>query len=759
MAIELLVRVYRRFQPRYGWLVFALLLATLACLVLSVLEVEWVPDDDVVIPAVLLGFVAAAILCQHPIRPTGLWLFLILGGTIAALVLAAELWPPLAVLRGGHGTLLEYWRLRGALFIDRTAGWYQAVSAGGRSTETVVFTLLLALAGWFVAALLAWSVYRARQPYMGLTAVGLALAANTFYGRAGLYWAAIFFGLAVTVATYLYYLYREIEWERSGVDYSAEVRLDLLTYAAGISLGIMSLSLGIPSINFRAIAEVFQRQEAVVAAEETLARAFAGVQQPRVDEGSATGGGLPRSFLLGGDPELKETVVMTATIRPEPSVGAGELSSFHWRSISYDVYTGRGWRRSPEREENIDRGQAIPEESLSGNPRAITVTQEVDWIYDRRATRYTLGRPIRFSHDLVALWRGQADFVGVRGRNNAPGRYSAESRLILLTGDQLRAAPLEDVPPEILARYTALPDTVPNRVRELAQQVAGAAPGATPYDQARAIETFLHQYPYSLDLSIPPADVDIVDYFLFDLQTGFCDYYASAMVVMARAVGLPARLAAGFLQVPADARDVQTVRQINAHSWAEVYFAGYGWVEFEPTAPFAVDAPAAPYPVGTVAPGATFVPTTSEAIAIPERAPERGTPWFTLLGLAALALVGWRLWGRPLVERLRHPPPPLDDVQRAYAHLQASADALGRPPHPAQTPAEFATELIAAPALAADGATLRPRIERLAQLFAVHLYGREKSAATGDEASAIWDALRDPLRRLVWRRRFGRQDN
>ena len=73
----------------------------------------------------------------------------------------------------------------------------------------------------------------------------------------------IFFGLAVTAATFLNYLHREAEWERTGVDYSAEVRPDLLVYAAGVSLGIMSLAMALPAINFRAIAEAFQRQEAV----------------------------------------------------------------------------------------------------------------------------------------------------------------------------------------------------------------------------------------------------------------------------------------------------------------------------------------------------------------------------------------------------------------------------------------------------------------------------------------------------------------
>ena len=355
-----------RFRPRYGWLPFVLLISTLACLVFSVLEVEWVPADRVITVAMTFGFVIAAIIAQRSLRTTVAWSLLILGGITLAIFLAADLWPPLTVLRG-DAAVVDYWRLQMALFIDRALGWWRAVESGGRSTETIVFTFGLALAAWFVAAALAWSAYRARRPYVGLTLVGLALAANTFYGRAGLYWVVFFFGLAATAGTYLNYLYREIEWEREGVDYSSEVRTDLLLYTAGVSLGIMSLAMALPAINFRAIADAFQRQEAVVAAEQTVARVFAGVAQPRTDEGAGgSGGGLPRSFLLGGDPELTETVAMTATLRPEPGVKAGDLAGFHWRSVSYDVYTGNGWRRSPEREENVGSGEAIPRRRTMG---------------------------------------------------------------------------------------------------------------------------------------------------------------------------------------------------------------------------------------------------------------------------------------------------------------------------------------------------------------------------------------------------------
>lgn len=746
-----LERLIARYRPPHGWLPFLLLAGALAALAFSVLEVNWVANDRIIVPTLFLGFLSAAGLAFGRARPWPAAVVLVAAGLALGWLLAAELFPPPRVVGEGLPGLADFWRIRAALFVDRAAGWLAAVRGGGRSTETVVFALFLALAGWAVGALLGWSAYRWRRPYLGLTLVGLALAANTFYGRAGLYWAVFFFGLAITAGTYLSYLYREIEWEASGVDFSAEVRADLLIYAAGISLGIMSLAMAIPAINFQAIAAAFQSQESIVAAEQTLARAFAGVAQPRLDEGAGGGGGMPRSFLLSGGPELAATVVMTATTRAEP---AADLALFHWRSVSFDIYTGRGWQRSPEREEAIDRGQPIPPPEEIPAGAIVNVTQEVNWSYDRRATRYTLGRPLLFSHDLMVMWRGADDFVGVRGRNNAPGRYTVTSALVLATPEGLRAARPQDAPPEMRARYTQLPRDLPDRVRRLAHEIADGQP--TAYDQARAIEAFLRQYPYSLDLDRPPEDVDIVDYFLFDLQTGFCDYYASAMVVMARAVGLPARLGVGFLQQPADSAGMQTIHQRDAHSWAEIYFPGYGWVEFEPTASAAA-APSAPPPAATAGPAATYEPFGGAAVAIPDRAPSRETPWLLLLGLAAAAAVGWRLWGRRLANRLAGPGPGFDETQLAFARLQAGAAGLGHPPRPSQTPDEFAAALLESPLFdQPENAPLRPAVERLTALFISRQYGRADPATTDAETRVLWGPLRASLRRVAWRQRFRR---
>ena len=138
----------------------------------------------------------------------------------------------------------------------------------------------------------------------------------------------------------------------------------------------------------------------------------------------------------------------------------------------------------------------------------------------------------------------------------------------------------------VYANYLSLPDTLPQRVIDLAKEVTQYY--YTDYDRIRALQEFLIRFPYTLSPNRVPRDRDFVDYFLFDGQEGYCVYYATAMVVMSRAIGIPARYAEGFL-LPAH-RDPETglftITNRNAHAWAEIYFEGFGWLIVETTAPY-----------------------------------------------------------------------------------------------------------------------------------------------------------------------------
>ncbi|WP_405081664.1 DUF4129 domain-containing transglutaminase family protein [Paenibacillus chitinolyticus] len=194
------------------------------------------------------------------------------------------------------------------------------------------------------------------------------------------------------------------------------------------------------------------------------------------------------------------------------------------------------------------------------------------------------------------------------------------------------SAALAEPEPAELAAYLQLPDRLPQRVRDLAERVT-AGSGQNRLAAALALERYLRtEYRYSMDKpTLPAAGEDFVDHFLFVDKLGYCDHFSSAMVVMLRAAGIPARWVKGFAPGEAGERGPDgslavTVRSRDAHSWAEAYIPGAGWLAFEPTPGFAA-------PSGA---GAGAVPA---ALSSPEEetaAADTASPWAAEL-LPALA--------------------------------------------------------------------------------------------------------------------------
>ncbi|MEZ4522853.1 MAG: transglutaminase domain-containing protein [Thermomicrobiales bacterium] len=160
--------------------------------------------------------------------------------------------------------------------------------------------------------------------------------------------------------------------------------------------------------------------------------------------------------------------------------------------------------------------------------------------------------------------------------------YSVEAMVSDATGDDLRQATGE-IPEEVLDRYLALPDSVTERTKALAEEVTRGQ--TNTYDIAKSLEEYLRStIAYNENIEFPPEDVDVVDYVLFTSQEGYCEYYASSFIVMARSLGIPTRMSAGFFPTDDETDAGFVYRERNAHAWPEVYFPDYGWIAFEPTA-------------------------------------------------------------------------------------------------------------------------------------------------------------------------------
>jgi hypothetical protein len=150
----------------------------------------------------------------------------------------------------------------------------------------------------------------------------------------------------------------------------------------------------------------------------------------------------------------------------------------------------------------------------------------------------------------------------------------------ILTPDQLAGAP--DVAPKpLLDRYTALP-SVSDRVR--AEAVRAVEGTGNAYERAKALQDYFGKNGFRYDLSVDPGHgEDALERFLFRTKRGYCERYAGAYAVMARAIGLPARVAVGFTPGELQNDGKYHVRDEHAHAWPEVYLHNFGWVAFEPT--------------------------------------------------------------------------------------------------------------------------------------------------------------------------------
>jgi hypothetical protein len=149
--------------------------------------------------------------------------------------------------------------------------------------------------------------------------------------------------------------------------------------------------------------------------------------------------------------------------------------------------------------------------------------------------------------------------------------------------EELRAAG-QIYPGFIQDHYLELPEDMSRRIYDMTTQITAGK--ANPYDKAVAIEEHLRNgdYQYSHKVSTPPVGADGVEHFLFTSQIGYSDYFASAMTVMLRTAGIPARLVTGYSSgTYFPDKDSSIIKDSDSHGWVQVYFPSYGWIDFEPT--------------------------------------------------------------------------------------------------------------------------------------------------------------------------------
>ncbi|MBN2499786.1 MAG: hypothetical protein JXB38_03400 [Anaerolineales bacterium] len=476
----------------------------------------------------------------------------------------------------------------------RLVGWVQRLVNGHPSFDPVSTALFWGLIFWIVIFWLAWMLRRYERPFLAVLPL-LSLQAAVF-AYAGADFSQLSYALALIflLIAYVRFDLRQRQWDRFKIDYAQAIRFDVIfTSVVLIAILVLAASLA-PSLSIKKIVDAFREMANERIQEEEFTESL-GLEPAYVPEqrdvfDDRRRGGMPSSHLLGGSLELSEEVFFVVSVR-EPRdwlVGFNpfdqeEIPRYYWRGLTYDIYNGHGWQTGQTQRREYQAGEQIvsPEQE-----NYQLLRQEVHVMNDETNLLYVAGELVTADLDYRVAWRSNPELpnaVDAFGATIQGDTYRVDSLVPVYSVQALQVAG-EAYPQWVSARYLALPEGIPQRVYNLAYELTATA--ATPFDRAAAIEAYLRtNYPYTLEVPLPPSDQDVVDYFLFDLQEGYCDYYATSMVVLARAAGVPARMVSGFVSGGYDVQnDRFVVTQSLAHSWVEVYFPGYGWVEFEPTA-------------------------------------------------------------------------------------------------------------------------------------------------------------------------------
>jgi transglutaminase-like putative cysteine protease len=266
-----------------------------------------------------------------------------------------------------------------------------------------------------------------------------------------------------------------------------------------------------------------------------------------------------------------------------------------WRGETFDVWDGHAWRRSDVQTRGLAHEGNTSVLIPPGDDVAATSGQSMRQTFHFESGYsnivFAAPSPVAVETDREVDERDDGT-LSVRDGFGSGATYTVTSRTVLSTAADLRAADARTVPVTVRSQFAQPPLTTP-RVQTLARDITATAP--TTYDKILAIEAWLGAHVrYSITAPLAPKGVDVVDDFLFRSRLGWCEQVASSLVVMARSVGIPARLATGFVPGSRDSLTGQfIVRERDAHAWTEIYFPGVGWQQFDPTAsvPLAGDAP------------------------------------------------------------------------------------------------------------------------------------------------------------------------
>lgn len=655
------------------------------------------------------------------------------------------------------------WRLRILNLAERQLLWVQKALDGSASRDSLIFVLQTSAVFWLLGYSAAWYTFRVSRVWRAIVPTGLVLLSVVYYYNGPkplVIYLMIYMLVALLFVARTYLVDQERGWRRAAVRYEEDIRFDFLRAAfviAAVSL-LLSSSLPVLGANDQVSGVLATVDRPWRKFQDSWTRLFASLNS----YGTATNDAYEDSMQLGGPRDAGNRLIMDVQV-------PGQLNSVYWQGVVLDTYDGEGgWSNSTDSTQLIfpSEGRLRQPELLAREPLTQTVINYLPNSGTLYAAPLFVASNKQTFVDVASVENGEANSVNwVRSRFVLrPGEsYTVISNVSTADKTMLRSAST-DYPGWVRERYLQVPAAITPETRALAAELT--APYDNPFDKAIAVRDYLRgNIAYNDQIQAPPDDVEPIHYVLFELQEGYCTYYASAMALMLRSQGIPARIVNGYAQGEYVAEaNVYRVRSNNAHTWVEVFFPEYGWIQFEPTASLPVN----DLPEG--GPGGGGDGFNSVGPSMQDRIPEDDITLLTgdqlddlanqlaadaaadaeaqaerrrqivlrTVGGSALLLVA----GALIVTANYHNRRVEADVDRSYDRLASWARWLGILFRPADTPYERADVLVR---VVPDG---REPIRNLTHEYVLRRFSRTPEGHAEFDPRAEWKRLRP----LLWRR-------
>ncbi|MEI7844222.1 MAG: transglutaminase-like domain-containing protein [Chloroflexota bacterium] len=460
---------------------------------------------------------------------------------------------------------------------------------GGKPIEDYIFFVtLMSIIFWFIGIFSGFRLIRNRTIFSVLLPTTIPILIIQYYDgfKPDRIWGlAFYFFLALMLTGRINLLNSRERWEKKNIVAGSDPEFDLNKNIASMAAIIIITAwlLPVPSAVLPAVASAWRNvNEPFETVRKRMDEILAALNTSRIynTTGELYGDvmGLGRSAGTG-EAELFSVVV------PD-----NNLPRLYWRMRTYDTYQNGSWQTLNSQNAPFEPGSgAYVRIDMDPAPVAeFTFT----WQTNQSAMLATPSLPVWASRtgsvQVASSQGGETDPLSWSALPilHAGDRYQIRAWLSNPTQKELRESGT-DYPSWITERYLQIPDDLAPAFNRLATDVTRDSP--TNFDKVEALTNYLRvNISYAETVSLSPPGTDALAWFLFDKKSGFCNYYASAEVMLLRSIGIPARMVVGFAEGEKGDYRIYSVRSRHAHAWPEVYFPKLGWVQFEPTVTQAV---------------------------------------------------------------------------------------------------------------------------------------------------------------------------